>query len=401
MIDKANAEGSLGITHDGRGANKPATSISWFEAATVRQLAQHRVAAAHPPTSSTAAAIFSCGSPAMRATTRTISIATARPSIFCPASTSGTRRPTTTRTAESISTTRPAATHVPTASSSGTAADHGRLRSSFTTGPADITSGRSESLRHDGPGRQCLGMGRDRLDLVNDSTSSARGVRGGVGTTASPLCRRRPDNGNPPLRGASTLVFASQVSSPFFTTLSWNQLGPGTFGYETAANWTPSQTPTADTDVLFPLDGDVDVIPFSTSVANNVTFSDGIVRLKSLGSTTFTSHGSVTVDDPLAANLAGGAFATLDGTNGHSWTTSLDLQVGNAGFGTFIVNNGGRLRRPADTRRQSSWGRGGSYGYRHRFHDRCHTQHRHEPLPNRFCRRYGNPERTGWSHRLQ
>ena len=37
-IDKANAlsalEGNpLGITHDGRGANKPATSISWFEAA--------------------------------------------------------------------------------------------------------------------------------------------------------------------------------------------------------------------------------------------------------------------------------------------------------------------------------------------------------------------------------
>jgi hypothetical protein len=33
MIDKANALGSLGITHDNRGANKPATSISWFEAA--------------------------------------------------------------------------------------------------------------------------------------------------------------------------------------------------------------------------------------------------------------------------------------------------------------------------------------------------------------------------------
>ena len=32
-IDKANALGGLGISHDGRGANKPATSISWFEAA--------------------------------------------------------------------------------------------------------------------------------------------------------------------------------------------------------------------------------------------------------------------------------------------------------------------------------------------------------------------------------
>ena len=34
MIDKANAEGGLGITKDTRGLNKPATSVSWNEAAT-------------------------------------------------------------------------------------------------------------------------------------------------------------------------------------------------------------------------------------------------------------------------------------------------------------------------------------------------------------------------------
>jgi hypothetical protein len=33
MVDKANALGALGLTHDGRGPNKPATSLSWFEAA--------------------------------------------------------------------------------------------------------------------------------------------------------------------------------------------------------------------------------------------------------------------------------------------------------------------------------------------------------------------------------
>lgn len=33
MIDKANALGGLGITHDNRGPNKPASSISWYEAA--------------------------------------------------------------------------------------------------------------------------------------------------------------------------------------------------------------------------------------------------------------------------------------------------------------------------------------------------------------------------------
>jgi formylglycine-generating enzyme required for sulfatase activity len=33
MIDKANTLGGLGITHDNRGANKPATGVSWIEAA--------------------------------------------------------------------------------------------------------------------------------------------------------------------------------------------------------------------------------------------------------------------------------------------------------------------------------------------------------------------------------
>src|SRR5262249_31006379 len=34
MIDKANALGGLGITKDTRGPDKPATSVSWYEAAT-------------------------------------------------------------------------------------------------------------------------------------------------------------------------------------------------------------------------------------------------------------------------------------------------------------------------------------------------------------------------------
>src|SRR3954454_14750793 len=33
MIDKANSLGGLGITKDTRGIDKPATSVSWFEAA--------------------------------------------------------------------------------------------------------------------------------------------------------------------------------------------------------------------------------------------------------------------------------------------------------------------------------------------------------------------------------
>ena len=33
MINKVNTLGSLSIAHDGRGANKPATSVNWIEAA--------------------------------------------------------------------------------------------------------------------------------------------------------------------------------------------------------------------------------------------------------------------------------------------------------------------------------------------------------------------------------
>ncbi len=33
MIDKANALGGLGLTHDNRGSDKPVTSVSWFDAA--------------------------------------------------------------------------------------------------------------------------------------------------------------------------------------------------------------------------------------------------------------------------------------------------------------------------------------------------------------------------------
>ena len=32
MVNKANAEGGLGITHNNRGANKPVSNVSWFEA---------------------------------------------------------------------------------------------------------------------------------------------------------------------------------------------------------------------------------------------------------------------------------------------------------------------------------------------------------------------------------
>lgn len=47
MIDKANALSGLGVTHDNRGPNRPATSVSWFEAATFVNWLNDQKGAAH------------------------------------------------------------------------------------------------------------------------------------------------------------------------------------------------------------------------------------------------------------------------------------------------------------------------------------------------------------------
>jgi hypothetical protein len=95
MIDKANALGGLGITKDARGPDYPATSVTWYEAAKFVNWLNTSARAVRPLTSLTAAVTFSYGRLRMLVTTRTISIAIVSPSIFCQASTSGTRRRTT------------------------------------------------------------------------------------------------------------------------------------------------------------------------------------------------------------------------------------------------------------------------------------------------------------------
>jgi hypothetical protein len=110
MINKANTLGGLGLTHNNRGANKPATSISWFEAAQfVNWL---NTDSGSTPAYKFSGSSFELWAQATPATTPTISTATARRSIFCPVSTSGTRRLTTIpikRVERATTITRPAA----------------------------------------------------------------------------------------------------------------------------------------------------------------------------------------------------------------------------------------------------------------------------------------------------
>ena len=118
-IDKANALGGLGITKDSRGPDKPATSVDWFEASAVRQLAQYfdrlstclQVRRDHESgIGPTHRRRSSCGSRATRVTTRRISFATVWQSISCRALMSGTRPRSSIRRVASISITPPGVT---------------------------------------------------------------------------------------------------------------------------------------------------------------------------------------------------------------------------------------------------------------------------------------------------
>jgi T5SS/PEP-CTERM-associated repeat protein len=120
----------------------------------------------------------------------------------------------------------------------------------------------------------------------------------------------------------------------------WNVLGPSITGYETGTNWTPNGTPSSLDNVTFPLDGDVDVVLGAASVSNGLTVSNGIVDFIGFGSATLTSSGVVLIDDTAAGSLAAGTFVTLNGTSEVDWTVAGGLTLGDAGFGTFTVNNG-------------------------------------------------------------
>ena len=180
MIDKANAVGGLGITKDTRGADKPATSVSWNEAA--RFVNWLNTSTGSTPAYKFAiqpgevgynanANIRTVDDPATPATTRTISTATAWRGISCPASTSGTRRRTTTRPAASITTIQQGATAHPRPWPAAR-----RLARQFTvspsaTGPADITlAGGLSPYGTMGQGGNVYEWEETDFDLVNGPT---------------------------------------------------------------------------------------------------------------------------------------------------------------------------------------------------------------------------------------
>lgn len=127
----------------------------------------------------------------------------------------------------------------------------------------------------------------------------------------------------------------------------WNQ-ATGVTGYVTAGNWNPNGTPTNLDDVSFGpnlvgLDVDVVLAAAGFAVADNMTFTDGHVEFVGFGGVQLDNDGAVTIADVLATDLDDGALVTLNGTAGVAWTSAGDAFVGDGGYGSLTINNGGEF----------------------------------------------------------
>ena len=184
MIEKFNASQSLIITKDTRGANKPATSVSWNEATRF-------VNWLNTSTGGFAAYNFTTGGVndniALWTAADALDFDAANPfrslranfvlpsmdewykaAYYDPVTSTYFDYPTGSNTA-------------PTAVASGTTAGTAVYDQPFGQGPADITqAGGLSPFGVMGLGGNVYEWGETETDLVNDSTSSRRGLRGGV-----------------------------------------------------------------------------------------------------------------------------------------------------------------------------------------------------------------------------
>ena len=180
MIDKANALGLLGITKDTRGPDKPATSVSWFEAAKFINWLNID-ANSTPAYKFDGSGNFQLWAPSDPGYNPNNLYRNSQAKYFLPSVDEWYKAayfdpsggvyydyPTGSNTA-------------PTAVASGTAAGTAVYLQSFATGPADIMlAGGLSPYGTAGQGGNVYEWEETDADLLNDySSSSARGVRGG------------------------------------------------------------------------------------------------------------------------------------------------------------------------------------------------------------------------------
>lgn len=203
MIDKANADAGLGLTHDNRGTNKPATSISWFEAAQF-------VNWLNLDSGSTEAYKFNGGSfelwqPGDAGYNPDNLYRNSQAKYFLPSADEWYKAAFYNPAGAGSYGDYPTANGlVPTAVASGTAVNTAVYGLPFATGPADITeAGGLSPYGTMGQGGNVWEWEETDFDLVNNSSSSARGIRGGnwnnsasFGLSSSDRLSFNPSNGD-------------------------------------------------------------------------------------------------------------------------------------------------------------------------------------------------------------
>ena len=187
MIDKANNEGGLGITKDTRGPNKPATSVSWPEAATfVNWL---NVDVGGTPAYKFSGSTFEVWLPGDTADYDASNIyRSKRANYFLPSMDEWYKAAYYNAGTVSYGDYPTANGLVPTAVASGTAANTAVYNQSFATGPAGITqAGGLSPYGTMGQGGNVWEWEETDGDLANGPApgSSARGIRGGFWSNIS------------------------------------------------------------------------------------------------------------------------------------------------------------------------------------------------------------------------
>jgi len=202
MINKANTLGGLGITHDNRGANKPATSISWFEAAQfVNWLNTSK--GATPAYKFDGGGNFQLWSPGDAGYDPNNLYRNSLAAYFLPSTDEWYKAAFYDPVADVYYNYPTGSNTAPTPVASGTAAGTAVYGQSFSTGPADITlAGGLSPYGTMGQGGNVWEWEETDFDLVNDSISSDRGRRGGNwGNSASFLSASRRSGSFPAFNG--------------------------------------------------------------------------------------------------------------------------------------------------------------------------------------------------------
>jgi formylglycine-generating enzyme required for sulfatase activity len=189
MITKANAEGGLGITLNdmstvgGNGVDRPATGVSWFEAAQfVNWL---NTSTGHTEAYKFNGSTFELWQSGDAGYDPNNLFRNSQAYYFLP-SADEWYKAAYYDPASGVYYNYPTGSTAPTNVASGTAADTAVYGQLTSQGPADITlAGGLSPYGTMGQGGNVWEWEETELDLVNDSSSSARGFRGGVWNSGS------------------------------------------------------------------------------------------------------------------------------------------------------------------------------------------------------------------------